>query len=65
MTNLLRRLQKLEAHSAARGPVRLLVRYEGCDGLDAEEPQQDIDESDLNTVVLTVQYIDLPQPEDR
>jgi len=40
--------------------VRLLVRYEGCDGLDAEEPQEDIDESDPNTVVLTVQYIDMP-----
>jgi hypothetical protein len=65
MTNLLRRLQKLEAKSAPRGPLRLLVRYEGCDGLDAEEPQQDIDESDPNTVVLTVQYIDMPRPEDR
>jgi hypothetical protein len=60
MRNIQRRLKKLEAHRAPRGPLRLLVRYEGCEGLDAEEPQQDIDESDPNTVVLTVQYIDMP-----
>ena len=65
MTNLQRRLRKLETRSFARGPVRLLVRYEGCDGLDAEEPQPDIDERDPNTVVLTVQYIDMPRPQDR
>jgi hypothetical protein len=53
------------ARRAPPKPVRLLVQYEGCDGLDSEEPEADVDESDLNTVVLTVRYVDLPRPEDR
>jgi len=65
MTNLQRRLRKLEAHSAPPTPVRLVVLYEGCDGLESEEPEGDIDERDPNTVVMTVQYFDLPRLEDR
>jgi hypothetical protein len=65
MTNLQRRLKKLEACSAPPKPVRLLVRYEGCDWEDPEEPEADIDESDPNTRVLVVRYVDMPRPEDQ
>ncbi len=60
MTTLQRRLKKLEAVSAPLGPVRLLVRYVGCDGLDADEPKQDLNENDPNVVVVTVEYVDRP-----
>ena len=64
MTNLQRRLKKLEARSAPRGPVRLLVRYEGCDWADPEYPQADINETDENTMVVVVEYVDRPPKAD-
>lgn len=60
MTNLQRRLKKLEERSAPPKPPRLVVRYEGCDWGEPEETQQDIDESDPNTLVVVVQYVDRP-----
>jgi hypothetical protein len=60
MTNLQRRLKKLEARSAPPKPVRLLVRYEGCDWDEPEDPEADIDESDENTMVVVVEYVDRP-----
>jgi hypothetical protein len=63
MTNLERRLRKLETRSGPSKPVRLVVRYEGCDGLEQGDPQEDVDESDPNTVVLTVRYVDMPRLE--
>jgi hypothetical protein len=62
VTNLQRRLKKLEAHNAPHGGrPRLVVRYEGCGWGDPdEEPDEDIDESDPNTVLLIVQYVDVP-----
>ena len=65
MRNIQRRIKKLEAHIAPPKPVRLLVRYEGCDWEEPEEPEADIDERDPNTVVLTVKYVDVPRLEDR
>jgi hypothetical protein len=58
MRNLLRRLKKLEARRAPPKPPRLVVRYEGCDWEDPEEPEEDFDESDPNIVFLTVKYVD-------
>jgi hypothetical protein len=61
MKSILRRLQKLEARGTPRGPLRLVVRYEGCDWRDPdEEPEADFDENDPNVTVLTVQYVDMP-----
>ena len=60
MTNLQRRLRKLEALSSPRGPVRLLVRYETGDSLDTDETESDFDENDPNTLVLVVEYVDMP-----
>jgi hypothetical protein len=61
MRNIERRLRKLEERSAPRGPLRLVVRYEGCDWQDPDvEPEADFDENDPNVTVLTVQYVDLP-----
>ena len=61
MTNLQRRLKKLEARSDPRGPVRLVVRYEDDDLQDPdEEPESDVDENDPNTLVVVVQYVDMP-----
>jgi hypothetical protein len=60
MTNLQRCLKKLETRSAPPKPPRLVVRYEGCDWEEPEESQQDIDESDPNTIVVTVEYVDRP-----
>jgi hypothetical protein len=57
MTNLQRRLKKLEARSAPPKPLRLVVRYEGCDWDEPEEPEAGIDE---NTMVVVVQYVDFP-----
>jgi len=56
MTNLHRRLKKLEARNAPPQPPRLVVRYEGCDW---EEPEADIDEGGPNTLVLAVRYVDM------
>ena len=62
MTNLQRRLQKLEACNAPHGGrPRLVVRYEGCGWGDPdEEPGSDVDQSDPNTVLVVVQYFDMP-----
>jgi hypothetical protein len=60
MTNLLRRLKKLEARSDPRGPVRLVVRYETGDPQDADKTESDVDENDPNTLVVVVQYVDMP-----
>ena len=60
MTNLQRRLKKLEALSSPRGPVRLLVRYETGDSLDTDETESDVDENDPNTLVVVVEYVDMP-----
>ena len=61
MTNLQRRLKKLEARSDPRGPLRLVVRYEDGDLQDPdEEPESDVDENDPNTLVVVVQYVDMP-----
>ena len=54
MTNLQRRLKKLEARSDPRGPLRLVVRYPD------EETESDFDETDPNTLVVVVQYVDMP-----
>ena len=48
MTNLQRRLKKLEARSDPRGPLRLVVRYP------EEETESDFDENDPNTVLVVV-----------
>jgi hypothetical protein len=48
VTNLQRRLKKLEARSAPRGPLRLVVRYPD------EETEYDFDENDPNTLVVVV-----------
>ena len=60
MTNLQRRLKKLEARSDPRGPVRLVVRYETGDPQDTDETESDVDENDPNTLVVVVQYVDVP-----
>jgi len=62
MTNLQRRLKKLEARSDPHGGrPRLVVRYEGCGwGDPAEEPEEHFDENDPNTVLVVVQYVDMP-----
>jgi hypothetical protein len=61
MRNIERRLRKLEERGAPRGPMRLVVRYEGSDWEDPdEEPEADFDENDPNVTVLTVQYVDMP-----
>ena len=60
MTNLQRRIRKLEALSSPRGPVRLLVRYETGDSLDTDETESDVEENDPNTLVVVVQYVDVP-----
>jgi hypothetical protein len=65
MKGIEKRLRKLEALSAPPAPVRLVVRYEGCDGLEQEDPQEDVDENDPNTLVLTVRYVDMPRLEHR
>jgi len=54
MTNLQRRLRKLETRSDPRGPLRLVVRYPD------EEPESDVDENDPNTLVVVVEYVDMP-----
>ena len=61
MTNLQRRLKKLEARNAPHGGrPRLVVRYD--DGLQDpdEEPESDADENDPNTLLVVVQYVDMP-----
>jgi len=61
MTNLQRRLKKLEALSSPRGPVRLVVRYETGDPQDTDdETEPDVDENDPNTLVVVLQYVDVP-----
>src|ERR1035438_6228703 len=50
MTNLQRRIRKLEALSSPRGPVRLVVRYETGDPQDTDETESDVDENDPNTL---------------
>lgn len=61
MTNLQRRIRKLEALNSPRGPVRLVVRYEDGDLQDPdEEPESDVDENAPNTLVVVVQYVDMP-----
>jgi hypothetical protein len=60
MTNLQRRIRKLEALSSPRGPVRLLVRYETGDSPDTDETESDVDENDPNTLVVVVEYVDMP-----
>jgi len=60
MTNLQRRLSKLEARTAPPKPVRLVVRYEGSDWEEPEESEADIDQNDPNTVYVVVQYVDMP-----
>jgi hypothetical protein len=63
---LARRLAKLEGLRKPSDPLRLIVRYEGCNWNDPEdELQEDVDENDPNTMVLTVQYVDMPRVEDR
>ena len=54
MTNLQRRLKKLETRSDPRGPLRLVVRYPD------EETESDLDENDPNTLVVVVEYVDMP-----
>ena len=61
MTNLQRRLKKLEARNAPQGGrPRLVVRYD--DGLQDPDaaPESDADENDPNTVLVVVQYFDMP-----
>ena len=60
MTNLQRRLKKLEARSDPRGPLRLVVRYETGDPQDTDETESDVDENDPNTLVVVVEYVDMP-----
>ena len=61
MTNLQRRIRKLEALSSPRGPVHLVVRYGDDDLQDPDkEPESDVDENDPNTLVVVVQYVDMP-----
>ena len=60
MTNLQRRIRKLEALSSPRGPVRLVVRYETGDPQDTDETDSDVDENDPNTLVVVVEYVDMP-----
>ena len=60
MTNLQRRLRNLEARSSPRGPVRLVVRYETGDPQDTDETDSDGDENDPNTLVVVVEYVDMP-----
>ena len=62
MTNLQRRLKKLETRNAPHGGrPRLVVRYEGCGWGNADkEPEEDFDENDPNTVLVVVQYVDMP-----
>jgi hypothetical protein len=60
MRNLQRRLRKLEVRREQRKPQRVVVRLEGCDPEKHGEPEADIDESDENTMVVVVQYVDVP-----
>ena len=59
MRNLRRRLTQLEARRAQLNPRRVVVRFEG-----PGEPEADIDESDENTTVVVVQYVDRPAKSD-
>ena len=55
MTNLQRRLKKLEVRNAPHeGRPRLVVRYPD------EETESDFDETDPNTLVVVVEYVDMP-----
>jgi len=60
MTNLQRRLRKLETRRDPRGPLRLVVRYETGDPQDTEETESSVDESDPNTFLVVVEYVDMP-----
>jgi len=61
MTNLQRRLKKLEARSDPRGPLRLVVRYPDDDFQDPDdERESDAGENDPNTFVVVVEYVDMP-----
>jgi hypothetical protein len=60
MTNLQKRLRQLEVRRAQRKPPRLVVRFQGGAGEGPGEPEADIDESDENTTVVVVQYVDMP-----
>jgi hypothetical protein len=61
MTNLQRRLKKLEMRSDPLGPLRLVVRYpdDDLDGPD-DERESDANENDSNTLVVVVEYVDVP-----
>ena len=61
MKSIARRLQKLETRSAPPKPLRLVVRYEDSDLRDPDEQRDaDIDANDPNTLVVVVQYVDVP-----
>ena len=49
-----------KALSSPRGPLRLVVRYETGDSLDTDETESDVEENDPNTLVVVVQYVDVP-----
>jgi len=59
VTNLHRRIWKLEAIRSPREPVRLVVRYQTGDPQDTDETESDVDENDPNTLVMVVQYADV------
>jgi hypothetical protein len=58
MRSILRRVSKLEAIRPPAGPPRVVVRYEGKDCEDPDDPKEPEGEIDENTVVITVRYVD-------
>ena len=62
MRNFRRRLRQLEARRAQLQPPR--VRWVDRYGEGPEEPEVGIDESDENTIVVVMQYIDAPPTAD-
>jgi hypothetical protein len=64
MRNLQSRLRQLEVRRAQLTPQRVVVRLEGGAGEGPGEPEADIDESDENTTVIVVQYVDRPAKSD-
>ena len=62
MRNLQRRLRQLEVRRAQLKPPR--VRWVDIYGEGPKEPEVGIDESDENTIVVVMQYVDAPPTAD-
>jgi hypothetical protein len=57
MTNLSRRVSKLEMRKPMNQPPRIVVRYEGAGSEAFPQPEEETDE---NTTVIVLRYVDEP-----